>query len=87
VKVHGIGTVARLRSRASAFGPPSRRAGERCSRCTCSILGDLYAAHVRVEFLHKIRDEEKYPDLETLKTQIERDCEAAKSFLMDHRNA
>jgi riboflavin kinase/FMN adenylyltransferase len=42
---------------------------------------------VRVEFLHKIRDEEKYPDLETLKTQIARDCEAAKSFLMDHRHA
>jgi FAD synthase len=33
---------------------------------------------VRVEFLHKIRDEEKYPDLET-KTQIVRDCEAAKA--------
>jgi len=31
--------------------------------------GNLYEAHVRVEFLHKIRDEEKYPDLETLKTR------------------
>jgi len=48
---------------------------------------DLYDAHVRVEFLHKIREEEKYPDLETLKTRIARDCEAAKSFLLDHRDA
>jgi riboflavin kinase/FMN adenylyltransferase len=49
--------------------------------------GDLYAAHVRVEFLHKIRDEEKYSDLDALKAQIARDCEAAKGFLLEHRNA
>jgi riboflavin kinase/FMN adenylyltransferase len=42
---------------------------------------------VRVEFLHKIRDEEKYSDLETLKAQIARDCEAAKTFLLEHRDA
>jgi len=34
---------------------------------------------VRVEFLHKIRDEEKYPDLETLKDPDARDCEAARA--------
>jgi riboflavin kinase/FMN adenylyltransferase len=48
---------------------------------------DLYGAHVRVEFLHKIRDEEKYADLDTLKAQIERDCRAARSYLLDRRNA
>jgi riboflavin kinase/FMN adenylyltransferase len=48
---------------------------------------DLYAAHVTVEFLHKIRDEEKYSDLDELKAQIARDCEAAKGFLLEHRNA
>ena len=34
---------------------------------------DLYGAHLRVEFLAKIRDEERYPDLDTLKAQIARD--------------
>jgi len=47
---------------------------------------DLYGAHVRVEFLHKIRDEERYADLETLKAQIELDCQAARSFLLEHRD-
>jgi riboflavin kinase/FMN adenylyltransferase len=41
---------------------------------------------VRVEFLHKIRDEEKYSDLDALKAQIGRDCEAARSFLLDYRD-
>lgn len=31
---------------------------------------DLYGVHVRVDFLHKLRDEEKYVDLETLTRQI-----------------
>jgi riboflavin kinase/FMN adenylyltransferase len=41
---------------------------------------------MRVEFLHKIRDEERYADLDTLKAQIERDCEAARTFLLESRN-
>jgi len=48
---------------------------------------DLYGAHVRVEFLHKIRDEERYDDLEALRAQIARDCEAARSYLLERRNA
>ena len=48
--------------------------------------GDLYGAHMRVEFLHKIRDEEKYPDLGALKAQIERDVQAARTFLLESGN-
>ncbi len=47
---------------------------------------DLYRHHMRVEFLHKIRDEAKFSDLDALKAQIARDCEEAKNFLMEHRN-
>jgi riboflavin kinase/FMN adenylyltransferase len=43
--------------------------------------GDLYGRHLRVEFLHKIRDEAKYPDLDTLKAQIARDCNDARGIL------
>jgi riboflavin kinase/FMN adenylyltransferase len=44
--------------------------------------GDLYRRHLRVDFIHKIRDEERYPDLETLKAQIARDCDAARAALL-----
>ncbi len=43
--------------------------------------GDLYGQHVRVEFLKKLRDEEKYIDLETLKRQIQIDAQNARVFL------
>jgi riboflavin kinase/FMN adenylyltransferase len=46
--------------------------------------GDLYGRHLRVEFLAKIRDEERYPDLDTLKAQIARDCDAARALLTTH---
>lgn len=45
---------------------------------------NLYGRHLRVEFLHKIRDEEKYSDLETLRLQIARDCDSAKQYLAAH---
>lgn len=41
---------------------------------------DLYRRHVRVEFLHKLRDEEKFADLAALTRQIERDVKNAKAF-------
>jgi riboflavin kinase/FMN adenylyltransferase len=40
----------------------------------------IYNKHLRVEFLHKLRDEEKYPDLETLTLQIALDVENAKKW-------
>ena len=43
--------------------------------------GELYGRHLRVEFLHKIRDEEKFPSLEALKARIALDCDIAREFL------
>jgi riboflavin kinase/FMN adenylyltransferase len=40
----------------------------------------IYGAHVRVNFLHKLRDEEKYPTLEALIAQIVRDVADAKTY-------
>ena len=42
---------------------------------------DIYGKHIRVDFLKKIRDEEKYKDLETLKHQIEQDARNARAAL------
>lgn len=41
---------------------------------------DIYGQLIRVEFLHKLRDEEKYPDLDTLKAAIARDCVMARDY-------
>ena len=41
---------------------------------------EIYGCHLRVHFLHKLRNEERYPDLETLTKQIERDVEHAKNY-------
>ncbi len=47
------------------------------------FAADLYGRHLRVEFLAKIRDEARYPDLDALKAQIARDCDAARALLTD----
>jgi riboflavin kinase/FMN adenylyltransferase len=51
--------------------------------------GELYGRHVRVDFRHKFRDEEKYADLATLTRQIALDVENAKTFFnrQDAKNA
>lgn len=41
--------------------------------------GDLYRAHLRVNFLHKLRDEAKFDSLDALQAQIARDVADAKA--------
>lgn len=41
---------------------------------------DLYGRRLRVDFLKKLRDEEKYPDLDALIAQINRDVDNARAF-------
>jgi riboflavin kinase/FMN adenylyltransferase len=41
---------------------------------------DIYGRHVRVHFMHKIRDEMKFADLETLKRWIHADELAARDY-------
>ena len=44
----------------------------------------LYGKHLRVEFLQKLRDEEKYPDVETLVRHIGMDVENARKWFEQH---
>jgi riboflavin kinase/FMN adenylyltransferase len=87
-RVHGIGAAARPAVASLGVRPTITASGRAVLEVHLfDFSGDLYRAHVRVEFLHKIRDEEKYSDLDALKAQIGRDCEAARSFLLDYRDA
>ena len=45
---------------------------------------DIYGRRVSVEFLHKLRDEEKYPDLESLRKQITIDVAQARDYHHSH---
>ncbi len=46
---------------------------------------EIYGAHLRVDFLYKFRDEQKYSDVETLKRQIAVDVENAREYFR-HRD-
>ncbi|RAM62332.1 bifunctional riboflavin kinase/FAD synthetase [Herbaspirillum rubrisubalbicans] len=46
--------------------------------------GDCYGKLVRVEFLKKLRDEEKYVDLPTLTTAIARDVDHARAWFREN---
>lgn len=41
---------------------------------------DIYGAHVHVDFLHKLRDEQRFPDFAALKAQIEHDARQARDW-------
>ena len=45
---------------------------------------DLYGEHLRVRFLKKLRDEQKYDGLPALQAAIARDAEQAKEFFLEH---
>ena len=44
----------------------------------------IYGKHLRVEFMQKLRDEEKYPNLEALTRQIALDVDNAKKWFINH---
>lgn len=46
--------------------------------------GNAYGKLIRVEFLHKLRDEAHFPDLESLTRQIAADTEAARAHFQTH---
>lgn len=46
--------------------------------------GELYGRHLRVTFLHKLRDEEKYDGLDALRAAIGRDAAQARDYFRKH---
>jgi riboflavin kinase / FMN adenylyltransferase len=45
---------------------------------------EIYGQHICVEFLHKLRDEEKYPDLKSLTQQIALDVENTRKWFKEN---
>ena len=49
------------------------------------FAGDLYGRHLEVEFVAKLRDELKFPDLPSLTEQMHRDAAEARALLSEHQ--
>ena len=88
VRTHGIGAAPRAGVASLGVRPTVTDSGRAVLEVHLFDFADeLYGRHVRVEFLAKIRDEAKYADLDTLKAQIARDCDAARDILKQHAHA
>ncbi len=81
VEVHGLGSKA-LRGAASlGVRPTVKSNAQPCLEVhLLDFSRDIYGAHVQVDFLHKLRDEEKYADVETLKRAIATDVASTRNY-------
>ena len=76
VKLDGLNSVANLGVRPTVSGVPKLLLEVH----VIDFNSDLYGKHVHVEFLHKIREEQKFESLEALKAQIAADIIVARQF-------
>jgi riboflavin kinase / FMN adenylyltransferase len=90
--LHGIYVVT-VHCASSRFGGPQRGVASLGTRPAVDLngrfllevhlldwQGDAYGELVSVEFHHKLRSEAHFADFNLLKAQIQRDCDAAKSW-------
>ena len=76
VKLNNLPAVANLGNRPTLEGIPKLKLEVH----VFDFNGDLYDQHVHVQFFHKLRDEQKFDGLDTLKAQIALDALQAKRF-------
>ncbi len=85
VRVHGVG--ARPLPGVASLGvrPTVNRVREPLLEAHLfDFDGDLYGRRIEVEFVAKLRDEEKFPDLDALRAQMDRDASQAREILSRH---
>ena len=70
-----------LRGVANLGNRPTFEAGRSVEVHLLDFEGDLYGNEVRIGFASRIRGEQKFDGLESLKAQIAKDCDAAKNAL------
>src|SRR5262249_5904269 len=81
VELHGVGREPVAGAASLGVRPTVRRSGAPVLEVhLLDFDTDIYRRHVRVEFLRKLRDEEKYALLPTLPRQIALDVENVKAF-------
>ncbi|MDO8262277.1 MAG: bifunctional riboflavin kinase/FAD synthetase [Gallionella sp.] len=85
VRVHGDGLPPMQGVASLGVRPTVRQDGKPVLEVhVFDFASQIYNRHMRLDFLHKLRDEEKYPDVETLTRQIALDVENAKQWFKQH---
>jgi riboflavin kinase / FMN adenylyltransferase len=81
VEVHGIAADALPAVASLGVRPTVARDARPCLEVhVLDFDRTLYGAHLRIDFLHKFRDEEKYADVDTLKRQIAIDIRHTRDY-------
>jgi len=81
VRVHGLGPEPRDGVASVGVRPTIAADGKPILEVYLLDFADsIYGRRVRVEFLHKLRDEEKYADLDALTRQIRADVAQAREY-------
>jgi riboflavin kinase / FMN adenylyltransferase len=79
VRVHGIGTLPRAGVASVGVRPTIRAGGKPIAEIFLFDFDQAtYGRRITVEFLHKLRDEAHFPDLDALKQQMIRDVAHAR---------
>lgn len=81
VRVHGVGTTPRAAVASLGVRPTVAHQGRPLLEVYIFDFDQpIYGKRIVVEFLHKLRDEERYPDLDALTRQIRIDVDNARLF-------
>jgi riboflavin kinase / FMN adenylyltransferase len=84
VRVNGVSTGSSLPGVASLGTRPTVNGRETLLEAhVFDFDGDLYGREIEVEFVAKLRDEERFPDLDALVQQMNRDAQQARSILAE----
>ncbi|MBX9869012.1 MAG: bifunctional riboflavin kinase/FAD synthetase, partial [Burkholderiaceae bacterium] len=85
VRVHGLGEQAYNGVASLGVRPTVDDSGRVLLEThVFDYQGNAYGKLIQVEFLKKLRDEEKYTDLPSLVTAIEQDAAQANAFFLSH---
>jgi riboflavin kinase/FMN adenylyltransferase len=88
VRVHGLGEAAREGVASLGVRPTVAHGGEPLLEVYLfDFDAEIYGRRIAVEFLHKIRDEARYPDLHSLSRQIQRDVARAREYFVASAHA
>jgi riboflavin kinase/FMN adenylyltransferase len=81
VEVHGLGAQPLPGAASLGVRPTVTNIPQPCLEVhLLDFSRDIYGAHLQVDFLRKLRDEEKYADVETLKRAIGNDVTNTRDY-------
>ena len=86
VRVRGLGPAPRVGAASVGVRPTVAENGRPVLEVFVFDFDEaIYGRRVSVDFLHKLRDEERYPDLDALARQIGRDVAQAREYFSTQR--